>query len=549
MFKILMTYKNTEGLDELLGNKNFSINIHPKPDPDTFKKLIADCDGLLIRSEVKVTSDVISCARNLKLIARAGTGVDNVDVSAATQKGIAVMNVPGGNTIAAAEHTMALILSLARNIPQAYQSLKAHRWEREKFVGTELPGKILGLVGFGRIAREVAIRAKSFGMSVMTYDPFVSPDFGASMGVSVVDSLDKILSESDIVSLHLPLNENTRNLINKQKLSLMKEGAFIINAARGPIVNERDLAEVVASGRIKAAVDVFAKEPPEDWTLIDTDGGGVVVTPHLGASTEEAQVKIAREIAGCVIDFFEKGVIRNAVNLPALDAATFKVLNPYLTLAEKMGSFQSQILQAAAPVKIKISVSGGSLPDGADYFVTLAYLKGYLARVMDEPVTYVNALALAKSGGINIIEEKNPPSPRYGYASLVEVEVFPSKDDRRSHLVAGSVFSSGEESFIPRIVRVDDVSVDVSPSGCMLFLTNADRPGMIGKIGTLLGERGINIGGMTVARRRMMMTTGAASSSGEEAFTFINVDGCPDKATLESISAIDGIKDVKFVEL
>ncbi len=541
MYKILMTYKNTEGLEALLSNKNFSIQIHPKPDIDTFKKLIADCDGLLIRSEVKVTREIISSAKNLKLIARAGTGVDNVDITAATEKGIAVMNVPGGNTIAAAEHTMALILACARNVPQAYQSIKSHKWEREKFVGMELPGKILGLVGFGRIAREVAIRAKSFGMTIIAYDPFVSSDFARSLGVEVVNSIDDIFKRSDIVSLHLPLNENTRNLVNKDKISLMKNGAILVNAARGPIVNEKDLSEAVSSGRIKAAVDVFAKEPPEDWTLIDTEG--VVATPHLGASTEEAQVKIAREISECIIDFFEKGAVRNAVNLPSIDAETFKVLKPYLILSEKMGSFQSQILDSA-PVKIKISTIGSALPEGASYFITLAYLKGYLKRVLDEPVSYVNAMSLANSQGINVIEEKNPLSKKYGYATLIDAEVSYSSTGNTvaTHRVSGSVFSSGEEDAVAlmRIVRVQDIPVDVPPEGCMLFLTNVDKPGMVGKIGTLLGAHNINIGSMDVAR---------SHPGAEEAFTFINVDGCPDKSTLEEIARIDGIKSVKFVEL
>lgn len=526
MFKILMTYKSSEGLDALLSNKNFDIAVHPKPDAETFKKLIADADGLLIRSEVKVTRDVFAAAKKLKLVARAGTGVDNVDIAAATEKGVAVMNVPGGNTIAAAEHTMALLLSLVRNIPSAHASLKSHKWEREKFVGEELPGKILGLVGFGRIAREVAVRAKSFGMRIKVYDPFVTGDFAKSLEVETAGSLDEVLSASDIVSLHLPLNDSTKNLINKDALAKMKKGACLINAARGPIVNERDLAEAVGGGRVRAAVDVFAKEPPEDFTLIDAAD---VVTPHLGASTQEAQVKIAREIAECVVDFFEKGAIRNAVNMPSLDAESFKAMKPYLDLAEKAGRFQSQISDGAAG-KIFVECAG-SLPERSQYFITLAYLKGFLSSAMDEPVSYVNAAMAARSRGIEVLETAT--SSAGGYRALITFRAqYPSGEET---LIAGTVFAG----HIAKIVGVNGLAVDVAPSGCMLFLTNIDRPGIIGKIGNLLGDRNINIAGMDVARRE----------AGGEALTFVNIDACPDRAILDEIRAIDGVKKVRYVEI
>lgn len=526
MYKILMTYKNTEGLDRLLENPNFKVNIHPKPDVETLKKLIVDIDGLLIRSEVKITADIIKEAKKLKLIARAGTGVDNVDAKAATEKGIAVINVPGGNTIAAAEHTMALLLALARNVPEAYQSLKQHKWDREKFTGIELLGKTIGLIGFGRISREVAARAKSFGMNVITYDPFITEEFAKSLGVGTADSLDNLLAASDIVSIHVPLNDSTKNLINKDSISKMKNGAFLINTARGPIVNSADLAEALKSGRIKAAVDVFPDEPPKDFDLIDSPN--IVVTPHLGASTEEAQIKIAKEIAECITEFFEKGIIRNAVNMPTIDIDAFNILKPYLDLAEKMGRFQSQALDGAVR-EVNVTYSGEAT-ERPVYFITLAYLKGFLSSVISEPINYINAPIIAKNRGIVVNENKS--SKTQDFSTLITTVV---KTESETNEISGTLFSHNA----PRIVRLNELPLDINPAGCMLFLTNIDKPGIIGKIGTLLGDNGINIAGMDVAR----------IAAGAEAYTLINVDACPSAELLQKIKNIDGIKKVKFIEI
>ncbi|GHT42894.1 hypothetical protein AGMMS49921_09320 [Endomicrobiia bacterium] len=316
MYKILMTYDNAEGLGALLLNKEFKVEIHNKPSQEEFKELIKYYDGLLIRSEVKVTADIIEAAQNLKFIGRAGTGVDNVDKDAATKKNIIVANVPGGNTISAAEHTIGLMLFLARQIPEAYKSLKNKKWDRKNFVGTELFGKTLGLIGLGRIGTEVAKRMNSFGMKVIAYDPFASPESAKNNGIEL-KSLDDVFSQADYISIHSPLNDTTRGMINVDAIKKMKDGVKIINCARGPIINEKDLSDAIKSKKVGgAAVDVFAKEPPEDWTLIETDN--VVVTPHLAASTQEAQVRIAEEIGEVLVDFFTKGLIRNAVNVPKL---------------------------------------------------------------------------------------------------------------------------------------------------------------------------------------------------------------------------------------
>jgi D-3-phosphoglycerate dehydrogenase len=313
MYKILMTYDNTEGLEALFSDKDFKVEIHNKPSQEEFKKLIKDYDGLLIRSEVKVTAEIIEVAEKLKFVGRAGSGVDNVDKSAATRKNIIVANVPGGNTISAAEHTIALMLSLARNIPEAYKSLKDRRWDRKNFVGTELFGKTLGLLGLGRIGNEVAKRMLAFDMKIIAYDPFVSIELAKNNRIEL-KTIDEVYAQADYISLHLPLNDATRGIINADTIRKMKNGVRIINCARGPIINENDLADAIKSGKIKGvAVDVFAKEPPENWSIIEMDN--VVVTPHLAASTEEAQIRIAKEIGEVLISFFKEGIVRNAVNV------------------------------------------------------------------------------------------------------------------------------------------------------------------------------------------------------------------------------------------
>lgn len=313
MYKILMTYSNVEGLDLLFSSKEFKIDVHNKPSPEEFKRLIKDYDGLLIRSEVKVTAEIIEVADRLKFIGRAGTGVDNVDKTVATKKGIVIANVPGGNTISAVEHTIGLMLSLARNIPEAYRSLKDKKWDRKNFVGTELFGKTLGLIGLGRIGTEVAKRMSAFGMKVIAYDPFINSDFAKNNGVEV-KSIDEVYREADYISIHSPLNDSTRGMINTGAIEKMKDGVRIINCSRGSIINEKDLCCAVKSGKVKgAALDVFTKEPPEDWAIIEMEN--IIVTPHLAASTKEAQIRIAQEMSEVIVDFFTKNIIRNAINV------------------------------------------------------------------------------------------------------------------------------------------------------------------------------------------------------------------------------------------
>jgi len=313
MYKILMTYNNIEGMDALFSNKDFKVEVHNKPNPEEFKKLIKYYDGLLVRSEVKVTADVISVAERLKFIGRAGTGIDNVDIFAAGQRGVVVSNVPDGNTISVAEHVIGLMLSLSRNIPEAYESLKSKKWERKTFIGTEISGKILGLIGLGRIGTEVAKRMLAFDMKIIAYDPFINKKSVKISGVEL-KTINEVYSQSDYISIHSPLNNDTLGMINANSIKKMKDGVRIINCARGAIINEKDLSNAINSGKVKgAALDVFLKEPPEDWTIIETNN--VVVTPHLAASTKEAQIKIAHEMGEIIVNFFTKGLIKNAITV------------------------------------------------------------------------------------------------------------------------------------------------------------------------------------------------------------------------------------------
>ena len=526
MFKILMTYNNTEGLDALLKHPDFKIDIHEKPTPEQFKELIKGYDGLMIRSEVKVTPEIIAAADVLKFVGRAGTGVDNVDIPSATQKGIVVANVPGGNTISAAEHAIGLMLSMARNIPEAHGLLKKREWKREKFIGTELQGKTLGLIGLGRIGREVAYRMLAFGMKVIAFDPFASKEFAESQGIDL-RTLDQLYAESDYISIHSPLNDSTRNMINAETIKKMKKGIRIVNCARGNIVDEKALAEAIKSGHVKgAAFDVFAKEPPIDWTLIETEGA--VVTPHLAASTEEAQVKIAQELSDVVIDFFCKGVIRNAVNVPTLDWETYKKLEPYILLAEKIGAFQSQTLSGGI-TSVELEYKGDLSSFNTNPMV-VAYLKGFLTPILTLPVNSVNAPLLAKERGIKIKETKLPDVE--DYASLVTARVF---TDKGEFSLSGTIF--GHKS--PRIVSMNGLSVDVVPAGNLLIVKNNDKPGIIGQIGVFLGKNAINIANMQVGR----------TVAGGEAVTIITVDSIVAPIMVKQISDLPGVTAVTYVAL
>ena len=513
------------GLEILRKAKDCQVDEKPKLSPEELKKIIKDYDGLIIRSGTNVTREIIEAAENLKIIARAGVGLDNVDLKEATKKGIIVMNTPGGNTISTAEHAISLILALARNIPQAYVSLKEKKWERKKYTGVQLYGKTLGIIGMGRIGTEVARRMLSFGMTVLISDPFISLGKAEKLGVQLVE-LDDLLKQADFITVHVPLSEGTKHLIGKKAFSLMKKGARIINCARGGVVDEEALLEAIKEGKVSgAALDVYEKEPPLESPLLELPE--VIAFPHLGASTEEAQIGVAVEIAQQVIDAF-KGNVRNAANLPSLEPEVLKQLQPFLALAEKLGLLQAQLTEGRIS-EVKISYSGEVL----EYDVaplTVALIKGLLTPLLQESVNFVNAPFIAQERGMKVIESKS--SITEDFTNLISVEV---KTDKGKNVVSGTIFGKND----PRVVRINHYHVDAVPSGYMLICFNADKPGIIGQVGIILGNNKVNIASMTLGRKK----------AGEEAITVLNVDNSVSKEVLKEIKKASYIRDVKLVKL
>lgn len=515
-----------EGLRVLRDESGFTVvKKTGLPESDLIKEL----DGshcLLVRSETKVTGKVISAAKNLRIIGRAGVGVDNIDQQAATSKGIVVMNVPGGNTVSAAEHAVGLMLALSRNIPQANASLKSGKWERKKFVGVELFDKTLGLIGLGRIGREVCRRALSFGMKVKAYDPFASEEYARNLGVTLTE-LDTLYREADFISIHVPKNDQTHGMLNKQAFAKMKKTVRIINCSRGEIIKEDDLIAAVDAGQVAgAALDVFSKEPATELPIIHNDK--IIVTPHLGASTEEAQVKVASELARAVVDFFKKGVVRNAINFPVLDPDAMREIEPYIKLSENLGKFLSQIISGGIKA-IEIEVFGQI----ANYNLTpltLAALNGVLRHVLDIDVNMVNAAVLAKERGILVKETKSTVS--HDYTNLVVLTIRTEKGDST---ISGNLLARS----YPRIVNLDGMTLDIVPAGKMLVIRNIDQPGVIGRLGTVLGKNNINIAEMHVGRL----------SNDKHAITVIHVDQPVPPPVLKEVGKIKGVETVYGVEL
>jgi len=465
------------------------VDIITKQTPEQLKENLPNYDALVVRSETKVTADILAAAGDrLKVIGRAGVGVDNIDLPAATGKGIIVVNSPEGNTLAAAEHTMAMILSLARNVPDAVASTRAGEWKRSKFVGVQLYGKKLGVVGLGKIGRAVAARAAGFEMDVLGYDPYLSEEAAEKLGITLC-TLDRIFRESDFITFHVPLTAQTRRMVSTDQIALMKPGVRLINVARGGIVDEAALRAAVDDGHVAgAAIDVFEKEPiPADSPLLGTSK--ILTTPHLGASTAEAQVAVVMDVADQIADVMAGRPARAAVNMPAIDAAVYAALKPYLTLAEKIGRLHSQ-LRTSRVETVEITYSG----DVADMDVrpvTRAVLKGLLDAVMHESVNYVNAPVLAEQRGIKVVESRmEAPAD---YTDLITVTVM---TDTGRHVIAGTKFGAKDI----RIVDIEGFRVDVEPIGLALMARHHDQPGMIGKVGTLLGSNGVNIAGMQVGR-------------------------------------------------
>ena len=515
-----------EGLKFFKEKKDFQVVVKPKMSPEELKKEIKNYEAIVIRSGTKMTKDIIEAADNLKVIGRAGTGVDNVDVDAASRKGIIVMNTPGGNTISTAEQTMTLLLSLSRNTPQAHASLKSGKWDRKKFMGTEVYGKTLGIIGLGRIGTEVAKRAHSFGMKIVAYDPFLSVEKARQLKVELTD-LEGLFKVSDYITVHTPLTEKTKHLIGEKEFKLMKFGVRIINCARGGIIDDKALNEALRSGKVAgAALDVYEAKPPEKSLLIERDN--VVVTPHLGASTGEAQEKVAVDICRQVIDALTGGPIVNALNIPMIEPGILKVLEPYMQLCEKLGSLAGQLIDNKIE-EVKIFYSGEIL-DFDTKVLTITIVKGILKPILESGINLVNALVIAKERGIKIVDSKESTSQ--DFTNLIRIQV---KADKKETQVCGTLFTKTE----PRIVKIDKYYVEAIPEGLLLIMHNIDVPGIVGQIGTILGKQNINIAGMTFGRLKQ----------GGKAISVLNIDNPVSQAVIDEILRSKNILDAKLIKL
>ncbi len=512
-----------EGLERL--RETYQVDYRPEMTQEELLAAIGEYDALVVRSRTQVTREVIGAARKLRIVGRAGVGVNNIDLEAATARGIVVVNVPDGNTIAACEHTLALMLALARNVPAAAQSLAAGRWERQKFTGVELYGKTLGVVGFGRIGSEVARRALAFGMRVVAYDPYASPEQAEKLGVRLA-GLEEVLREADFLTIHAPLTPQTRNLIGARELALMKRGARLVNCARGGIVNEQALYEALRSGHLAgAALDVFEQEPPPpDHPLLGLPS--VLATPHLGASTVEAQVTCSLEVAEQVARYLAGLPVRNAVNLPAVPEEEWKLVQPLLPLAEILGRVLVQALPGPL-AEVEVGVRGPLEGRAAD-LVANAALAGILSGVVDDPVNPVNAPVLARQKGI----QSRVTRRRDGDASIVEIR---AGDRERVRSIAGYLTTLGQ----PRIAEIDGLPLDIAPAPHMLLDFHEDRPGIIGRIGTILGDHGINIASMFVGRHQV----------GGKAVLVLTVDDPVPPEVLEELRRIPAVKQLRSIVL
>lgn len=526
--KVLVSDKLAEeGLSILREGGVFDVDTKYDHTPETLKAVIKDYDALVIRSGTQVSEDIIAAATKLKVIGRAGVGLDNVDLKAATKKGIIAMNTPGGNTTSTAEHAFSLIMALARNIPQAHGSMKHGKWERNKFQGIELYGKVLGVIGLGRIGSTVAKFAQGFGMSIKAYDPFLSSEMAAKRGI-VVSTLEDLIRNSDFITVHVPKTDETKGMLGAKEIAMMKKSVRLINCARGGIIDEAALVVALESKQIAgAALDVYDDEPVKpDCPFIKLDN--CVMTPHLGASTAEAQVNVAIEIAHTVRDALLGKGIRNAANFPSLDEESYKTLEPYIDLGDKLGKFAGQLLQGGIK-SIRITYNGiltkfNAMP------VTMAVAHGVLKPILVDNINAINSLDIAKERGIDIVEINSNAEGEFVNGITLELAT-----DSSTLMVLGTLSSNKQ----PRIVKVDNVYVEAVPSGDILFIRNNDIPGIVGAVGIALGNAGINIAYITFGREKQ----------GATAVSVVNVDGPVPQKVIDALKATKGIQFVKMLKV
>ncbi|HKN46454.1 MAG TPA: phosphoglycerate dehydrogenase [Candidatus Polarisedimenticolia bacterium] len=525
--KILIADKVSPTCADVLRRSGLQAEHRPGLDTHELLRAVADADGLVVRSDTRVTEEVIAAAPRLRVVGRAGAGVDNIDVDAATRRGIVVMNAPGENTISAAEHTMSMILALARRIPAADRSMRAGRWERgSAFLGVELIGKTLGILGLGKVGREVAARARAFGMEVIGADPVVSEEVASRIGVTLFP-IGAVLEGSDFITLHLPLTPETRHLLGREALERCRPGVRIINVARGGIIDESALVEALLSGHVAgAALDVFESEPPAGSPLLGLDS--VVLTPHLGASTQEAQEKVAARIAEQIAGYLKDGLVVNAVNLEGIDPKILPALQPYRDLCERLGRLLSAL--GHGPVAELAMEYSGTVLEYPTRPLTASFLKGFLQGKLSDPVNPINAALLARESGIRVLETR--AAEPQDFSALVTA-TRRGRDGARS--AAGTLFGKRD----PRLVRLDAYHLDAIPQGPMLIVSNDDRPGMVGRIGTALGDAGVNIAYLSLGRDR----------SGGRAIAILNLDSPISDDVLRQIAAIDGVLTAERVTL
>ena len=514
------------GVDILAAASGFAVDERPEIGAEELRQSVGEYDGLIVRSKTKVTAEVIERAARLKVVGRAGTGVDNIDVAAATRRGVVVMNAAAGNTVTTAEHTFAMLMALARQIPQAVTSTKSGRWEKNRFLGVELMGKTLGIIGMGRIGSTVASRARAFGMNVVAYDPYFTSEAARDLGIERV-TLDELFSLSHFITLHTPLTEETRGIIDRGAIEKMMPGVRLINCARGGLIDEQALIDAIREGKVAgAALDVFEQEPaPADSPLLALDQ--VITTPHLGASTQEAQLGVATMIAEQVLDFLKSGAVRGAVNMPSVSAELLSAIGPYIALGEKIGLFQGQVFgHDLREVAIEYS---GEVTEHDVKPITQAVLAGLLGPVI-ERVNMVNASIVAEERGIKVTESLSRRAR--DFASLIRVRATTRAAESE---VAGALFGRREG----RIVRINGFNLEAIPKGHMIFLFNRDEPGVLGRIATYIGDQRVNIGRLYLGRKKI----------GESALALIQIDQSLSDSALDGLARIDDVLSVKQVEL
>ncbi|MCI4661000.1 MAG: phosphoglycerate dehydrogenase [Neomegalonema sp.] len=528
MPKVLISDALSEDAVKIFRDRGVEVDFQPKlgKDPEKLAEIIGNYDGLAIRSATKATADLIAKADNLKVIGRAGIGVDNVDIPAASAKGIVVMNTPFGNSITTAEHAIAMMFACARRIPEADASTHAGKWEKSKFVGSEITGKTLGILGCGNIGSVVASRALGLKMKVIAFDPFLTEARAVELGVEKIEDLDALLARADFVTLHMPKTETTANILSAERIAKMKPGARLINCARGGLVDEAAVAEAVKSGHLAgAAFDVFAEEPAKENVLFGIEK--IVVTPHLGASTNEAQENVALQVAEQMSDYLLTGAITNALNTPSITAEEAPRLKPWVAVAEALGTFAGQVTEdAVKAIELEFVGTVGELNLKP---LTAAAIASFLKPSMGDSVNMVSAPFAAKERGINISEKRADAQGAYeGYVRMIITT------DTMTRSVAGTVYSDGN----PRIIQIKGINLEAEPRGVMLYTTNADKPGFVGALGSALGNAGVNISTFSMGR----------TGQGGEAITLTGLDSALTEAQLATIRQLEQIGQAKQIQ-